>query len=756
MSSPQIVTTVARELSLSPHQVASTLGLFADGNTLPFIARYRKEATGGLNEVQLRDLRDRAQYLGELDERRAAIIKSITEQGKLGDALRAAVDEAETKQALEDLYLPYKPKRRTRATIARERGLEPLAELLWVRTTGDAALEQAAHNYIDVEKGVPDAAAALAGARDILAERIAEDAGLRGRVRELTRTLGTARSRAVIGKEKEVSKFQDYYDFTQKLVEIPAHRVLAIRRGEAEGFLLSSIEAPAERIAELLDQALVRGHAAPVQMRLVVEDAYRRLLAPAVELDLRLELKTRADEEAIAMFGQNLEQLLLASPAGERTVIGLDPGFRTGVKVAVVSRTGAVVATDTCFLHQSERFSTSLLALVARFTPDLVAIGNGTASRETENLVRETLRERGLTTPQVVVVSEAGASVYSASDVAREELPDLDVSLRGAVSIARRLQDPLAELVKIDPKAIGVGQYQHDVSQHNLKKRLDETVESCVNRVGVEVNTASVSLLSYVAGVGPTLAANIVRTRDTVGGFRSRRDLTDVPRLGAKAFEQAAGFLRVRGGAHPLDATAVHPERYALVERIARDLEVPLGELLHNEAAVERIDVARYVADGVGLPTLQDILSELRRPGRDPREHFVPPAFRDDVTSAKDLSEGMVLEGVVTNIVAFGAFVDIGVHQDGLVHVSQLADRFVRDPNDVVKVGQKVRVTVMTVDLERNRIALSMRTATASEAGGGEQASNRAPRGNPPENPKAATPSAPKPGTIAPNGMRFR
>ena len=761
MSSQQIISTVARELSLSTTQVASTLTLFGEGNTLPFIARYRKEVTGGLDEVQLRDVRDRAQYLTELDERRAAILKSIEEQGKLDDALRAAITAVQTKQALEDLYLPYKPKRRTRATIARERGLEPLAELLSGRTTTDAALESEAARYVDGEKGVPDVAAALAGARDIVAERIADDAGLRGRVRDLTRTDGVLRSRVATGKEKDVSKFQDYYDFSQKLVEIPSHRVLAIRRGEAEGFVLSSIDAPSERILSGLEQDLVRGHAAPVQMRLVVEDAYRRLLTPAVELDLRLELKTRADEEAIAIFGQNLEQLLLASPAGERLVIGLDPGYRTGVKVAVVSRTGAVVATDTVYLHQADRFTTTILALVARFTPELIAIGNGTASRETESLVREALRERSLTSPQVVVVSEAGASVYSASDIAREELPDLDVSLRGAVSIARRLQDPLAELVKIDPKAIGVGQYQHDVNQTRLKKRLDEIVESCVNRVGVEVNTASASLLSYVAGIGPTLAANIVKTRDERGGFRSRRDLTDVPRLGAKAFEQAAGFLRVRGGAHPLDATAVHPERYPLVERIAGDLGVPLGGLLNNEAAVGRISVDKYVTDGVGLPTLQDILSELRRPGRDPREQFEPPAFRDDVKEPKDLTQGMVLEGVVTNIVAFGAFVDVGVHQDGLVHVSQMAERFVRDPNDVVKVGQRVKVTVMSVDLERGRIALTMRSGAASgnrEPGTGNGGSVRRPdaRERDKAKPPGAKPTVPKPGTIAPNGMRFR
>jgi uncharacterized protein len=756
MSSAQIIATVSRELALSTHQVANTLALFGEGNTLPFIARYRKEATGGLDEIQLRDVRDRAQYLIELDERRTAILRSIDEQGKLDDALRAAIDAVETKQALEDLYLPYKPKRRTRATIARERGLEPLAERLWGRLTTDAALEADAAKYVDAEKGVPDVAAALAGARDIAAERIAEDAALRGRIRELTRTSGVVRSRVAAGRDTEVSKFQDYYDFAQKLVEIPSHRVLAIRRGEAEGFLLSSIEAPVERNLELLDRELVRGHAAPAQMRLVVDDAYRRLLSPAVELDLRLELKTRADEEAIAIFGQNLEQLLLASPAGERMVIGLDPGFRTGVKVAVVSRTGAVVATDTIFLHQSDRFASTLLTLITRFTPELIAIGNGTASRETESLVRDALRDRNLTSPQVVVVSEAGASVYSASDVAREELPDLDVSLRGAVSIARRLQDPLAELVKIDPKAIGVGQYQHDVNQHRLKQRLDEIVEICVNRVGVEVNTASVSLLSYVAGIGPTLAANIVKARDARGGFRSRRDLADVPRLGPKAFEQAAGFLRVRGGDHPLDATAVHPERYALVERIGRDLGVPLGELLQNDAAVERIDVARYVADGVGLPTLQDILSELRRPGRDPRERFEPPAFRDDVKEPKDLIEGMVLEGVVTNIVAFGAFVDIGVHQDGLVHVSQLAERFVRDPNDVVKVGQKVKVTVMSVDLDRNRIALTMRTGAAPERRGKEAGQRSGGREAGREKVKPAAPAVPKPGTVAPNGMRFR
>ena len=764
MSSPKIVAVVARELALNPTSVAGALALFDEGNTLPFIARYRKEATGGLDEVQLRDVRDRAQYLAELDERRAAILKSIDEQGKLTPELKAQIDGVETKQALEDLYLPYKPKRRTRATIAKERGLEPLANLLWDRAASDAELERRAAEFVDAAKEVPDVDAALQGARDILAERLSEDAGLRGRVRDVTRAKGQVTSRAIAGKEKEVSKFQDYYDFVQKLTDLPSHRILAIRRGEAEGFLIWSVEPPAEEIVAGLEREHAKGHPAQQQMTLVVQDAYKRLIAPAVEVDLRLELKNRADEEAIKIFGTNLEQLLLGAPAGERVVIGLDPGFRTGVKVAAVSRTGAVLATDAWYLHQPERFAANLLGLVDRTQAELIAIGNGTASRETEQLVRETLKAAGRQAPQVVTVSEAGASVYSASDTARAELPELDLTLRGAVSIARRLQDPLAELVKIDPKAIGVGQYQHDVNQPKLKQRLDETVELCVNRVGVEVNTASPSLLSYVAGIGPTLAANIVKTRDERGGLRSRKELLDVPRLGAKAFEQAAGFLRVRGGEHPLDATAVHPERYRLVEHIAADLGVPLGSLVGDESAVARIDPKRYATADVGLPTLQDIIAELKKPGRDPRAAFEAPAFRDDVTELKDLKEGMTLEGVVTNIVAFGAFVDVGVHQDGLVHVSQLSDRFVKDPNDVVKVGQRVSVRVMSVDLERGRIALSMKKdAGAPKGAPREQRSGGKPGAGPGAGPGSRPPVkapekpvVPKPGTIAPNGMRFR
>ena len=758
-----LLEKVARELSLAPRQVVNTLALFAEGNTLPFIARYRKEVTGGLDEVQLRDVRERAEYLQELEERRAAVLKSVEEQGKLDNELRARIDAAETKQGLEDLYLPFKPKRRTRAMIARERGLEPLAELLWGGEASDDDATAAAAAYTDAAGEVPAVADALQGARDILAERIAEDAELRGWVRERTRAEGRVRSAAMVGKETEVSKFQDYYDYAEKLRDIPSHRMLAIRRGEAEGYLAWSVAAPTEAIAAHLDRVVVQPRRARAQLALAANDAYKRLLAPSIEVELRLELKTRADEEAIQIFGRNLEQLLLAPPAGGRAVIGLDPGFRTGVKVAVVSNTGAVVATDTLYLHQSEGFAAALGRLVARHAPELIAIGNGTASRETETLVREVLRAGEGARPTVVVVNESGASVYSASDVAREELPGLDVSLRGAVSIARRLQDPLAELVKIDPKSIGVGQYQHDVNQTRLKKRLDDVVESCVNRVGVEVNTASVSLLSYVAGIGPTLAQKIVRVRDERGGFRARREITEVPRLGAKAFEQSAGFLRVRGGSHPLDASAVHPERYALAERIARDLGAELETLIGNEALLETVRPERYLAEDVGLPTLKDILAELRKPGRDPRHGFEPPAFRDDVTEPKDLAPGMVLEGVVTNIVAFGCFVDVGVHQDGLVHVSQLADRYVADPNQVVTVGQRVKVSVMSVDLARNRIALTMKRGAAPDGGpaprpeagarGGPGGGRSGARADARPSPKTF---APKPGAVAPNGMRFK
>jgi uncharacterized protein len=763
LAESSLVARVAAELTLAPRQVAATLALFDEGATLPFIARYRKEATGGLDEVQLRDVRERAEYLQELEQRRAAILKSIEEQGKLDDALRTRLMAADTKQALEDLYLPFKPKRRTRAMIARERGLGPLAERLWEGALTDADARTLATSFVLPESApgtpseVPSADAALQGARDILAEQVAEDALIRGWVRELTRSKGVVTSSVLTGKARDDSKFKDYYEFREALGTIPSHRMLAIRRGEAEEELMWRVEAPLEQITARLTREVVDSRKATEQLTLVAADAYKRLLAPAIEVELRVELKTRADDEAITIFGRNLEQLLLAAPAGEQRVVGLDPGFRTGVKVAVVSATGALVHTDTLYLHQEDRFAGAVRTLVQRFTPSLIAIGNGTASRETETLTKAALRELDAPRPQVVVVNEAGASVYSASDLARAEFPELDVSLRGAVSIARRLQDPLAELVKIDPKSIGVGQYQHDVNQTRLKQRLDDTVTSCVNRVGVELNTASAPLLGYVAGIGPSLAQAIVATRDAQGGFRARADLHAVPRLGAKAFEQAAGFLRVRGGAHPLDASAVHPERYALVERMAADLGVDVAALVGDEALVQRIELARYVSDDVGLPTLRDIVAELAKPGRDPRAAFEPPAFRDDIQKPSDLSAGMVLEGVVTNIVAFGAFVDIGVHQDGLVHVSQLADRYIKDPNDVVKVGQRVRVTVQQVDLPRNRIALTMR----SDGGAGKPAADAkaaAPRGPRPDSAPRPAPKAfvPTKGSVAPNGIRFR
>ena len=760
----QIASTVAQELSLQPRQVAATLAMFAEGNTLPFVARYRKEITGGLDETQLRAIQERSEYLKELGDRRAAIRKSIDEQNKMTPDLSARIDAVTTKQALEDLYLPFKPKRRTRAIIARERGLEPLADLIWTGAVDDNAAAAKSAEFVSAEREVPTADDALAGARDILSERIAEDAELRGWVRDLTRRKGSVAAKAVTGKENEVSKFQDYYDFSEPMGGIPSHRVLAIRRGEEEGVLAWSVAAPVEDIHAGLLARVTAGRRALAQLELIARDAYKRLLAFSIEVELRLELKTRADEEAIAIFGRNLEQLLLAAPAGERIVIGLDPGFRTGVKVAAVSRTGSVLHTDAWMLHQPDRFSAALVRLATTTGAELIAIGNGTASRETEAIVRQTLKDAGLANPpQVVIVSEAGASVYSASELAVAELPNLDVSLRGAVSIARRLQDPLAELVKIDPKSIGVGQYQHDVDQRRLRKRLDDIVVSAVNRVGVEVNTASVALLSSVSGIGPVLAENIVKTRDERGGFDSRRALLEVPRLGAKAFEQAAGFLRVRGGRNPLDASAVHPERYALVERMAKDVGASVAELLSDERKVESIELTKYVSDDVGLPTLKDILVELRKPGRDPRAAFEAVAFRDDVTEPKDLREGMELDGVVTNIVAFGAFVDVGVHQDGLVHVSQLADRYVSDPNHVVTVGQRVKVRVVAVDLPRNRIALTMKSATADTrpAIGAPRDSRRPqntaqqkPAPKPPAPPKPFT--VPKPGDVAPNGMRFR
>ncbi len=750
---------IATELELPLSGVAATLELLQAGNTIPFIARYRKEATGELDELQVRDIRDRSEYLGELAERRATIIGSIEEQGKMTPELRAGLERAATKSELEDLYRPFRPKRRTRAIIAAERGLAPLAELIWSRDISDREVEQRAADFVDPEKEVGDVQAALAGARDILAERVADDPAARTFVRDLTRSRGELETRAARGRENEPSKFQDYHDFSEPIRRIPGHRILAIRRGEAEEFLTARLTAPEEEIVVGLRQRFVAGSAAAGQMEQVVTDAYRRLISPSVEVELRTELKTRADEEAIQIFGQNLEGLLLSSPAGGRITLGVDPGYRTGCKLAVVSRTGALLATGVVYLHQEERAARELKGLVERHGVELVAVGNGTASRETDRLARVAVREiPAASRPTVVMVNESGASVYSASDVAREEFPELDLTLRSAISIARRLQDPLAELVKIDPKSIGVGQYQHDVSQSRLKRRLDETVESCVNRVGVEVNTASPSLLSYVAGIGGTVAQNIARFRDEKGAFRSRRDLMKVPGLGAKTFEQAAGFLRIRDGEHPLDASSVHPERYRLVERIAGDLGVELRSLIGDESRVRAIEPRRYVGDGVGLPTLEDILAELQKPGRDPREAFEAPAFRDDVETLADLREDMLLQGTVTNVVAFGAFVDVGVHQDGLVHISHLSDRFVQDPNAVVKVGDRVQVRVLSVDVQRQRIALSMKSGDAAPAAGrGGQARPAERRGRSEKREASAPAPSPRPPSegLAPNGMRI-
>ena len=701
---------VAGELGLRPGQVERTLSLSEDGATVPFIARYRKEATGGLDEVQVQAVLDGVRRRRDLEARRAAVIASIEQQGSMTPELARALAGAQTRAELEDLYLPYRPRRRTRATIARERGLEPLADLLWRQQAGGEP-GAAVAPFVDAEKGVPDAAAALAGARDICAERVAESAPLRGLARRLAARAGRLRSDVVPAKRGERTRFEDHYGRQEPLSSAPSHRVLAALRGEAEGVLRVRLDFPDDEITETLVRQVVRRPAALLagELEAAVRDGWERLLAPSLESELRAELKDRADRAAIEVFGQNLRHLLLAAPAGSRRVVALDPGLRTGVKLAALDGTGRVLESATLYSERGEgerrRAGAALLDLVARHRPDLVAVGNGTGSREAEAFVHAALAERGISLP-VVSVSEQGASVYSASDVARDELPELDVSLRGAVSIGRRLQDPLAELVKIDPRSIGVGQYQHDVDAAALRKKLGEVVDSCVNAVGVDVNTASPQVLEHVSGVGPTLARRIVQHREREGAFASRSALKRVSGLGAKTFEQAAGFLRVRGG-EPLDDSAVHPERYELVARMARDLGADVAALLGSPALVGRVDWRRYLSDDVGEPTLRDILGELEKPGRDPRGDYSAPAFRDDLRSLEDVREGMVLQGVVTNVTAFGAFVDVGVHQDGLVHVSELANRFVRDPAEVVRVGDRLTVRVLGVDLPRRRLSLS-------------------------------------------------
>lgn len=702
---------IAQELGLAVGRAAAVVGLLDGGATVPFIARYRKEATGEMDEVQIAAVRDRLEQLRELDARRASILKSLAENGHLSPALKAAVEKAGTPTELEDLYAPYKPKRRTRATAARERGLEPLADFVFGNQDADPAAEAA--KFVSEEKGVPDAAAALAGARDIIAERVSEDKDARASCRELFEKTAVLSSAVIRGKEEEGAKFRDYFEWKEPLAAAPSHRVLAIRRGEKEGFLFFRITVDEDAAVSRLERLFVRGNGGGGNaVREAVRDAWKRLLGPSLETEARLKSKEKADEEAIRVFAANAVELLMAPALGQKSVLALDPGFRTGCKLVVLDAQGKLLHHEVVFPtagspRQREDAGTRLRVLCSQFKVQAIAIGNGTASRETELFVREC----GLPADvPVVVVNESGASIYSASEAAREEFPNEDITVRGAVSIGRRLMDPLAELVKIDPKSIGVGQYQHDVNQAALKRALDDTVVSCVNRVGVEVNTASKQLLSYVSGLNAGIAAEIVAYRDAHGAFRSRGELKRVPRLGEKTFEQCAGFLRIRGGEHPLDASAVHPERYALVERMAKDLGADVSALLADGRLRSRIRPEKYVSEDAGLPTLRDILGELEKPGRDPREKFEAFSFKEGVREISDLKEGMRLPGIVTNVTAFGAFVDVGVHQDGLVHVSQLSDRFVSNPADVVKVGQRVSVVVTEVDAARSRIGLSMKT----------------------------------------------
>ena len=714
----EITSRMVAEVGASARQIAAVEKLLAEGCTVPFIARYRKEAHGNLDEVAIGKIQDRLAYYGELESRKETILKSIDEQGKLTDDLRGKIAACWQKSALEDLYQPYKPKRRTRAQVAKEKGFEPLADAIWSGAAFEAADED------------------LQYARDILAERIADMADVRGWVRQAFATKSVVKSEVASPKPTEPTKFEQYYEFEEPITTIPSHRYLAIRRGQKEGVLwvkLTLDVAPVvERMMELVEKADGAGFAANAanaeQVRLAAEDAYKRLLAPSCEIDVTVEKKMEADRAAVEVFAENLRHLLLASPLGEKAVLAIDPGIRTGCKVAMLDATGKYLGKTVIFPMQKPEEATAAIKLIAtKFHPQAIAVGNGTAGRETEAFVRKTLKDIGRTDIIVVSVSEAGASVYSASEIARREFPDLDLTVRGAISIGRRLQDPLAELVKVDPKAIGVGQYQHDVHQPLLGAKLDEVVVSCVNGVGVELNTASAPLLERVSGVSASLAKSIVEWRNENGTFKSREDLHKVKGLGAKAFEQCAVFLRIRGAENPLDASAVHPERYALVGRMAADAGLSVRDLVGNSLAAKKIDVRRYITDDVGEPTLKDIIAELIRPGRDPRAVFEPPKFRDDVTKIDDVREGMKLEGVVTNVTAFGAFVDIGVHQDGLVHVSELSDNFVTDPASVVKAGDRLTVTVIGVDKVRNRISLSAKSKLGFASAGGGHASGGSP-----------------------------
>ena len=726
-----ISSRIASELALNEPQVAVVAALLVEGATIPFIARYRKEATGSLDEVAVAAIRDRMYELHQLQDRRAAILQSLETHGHLTETLTQMVLAAETTAALEDIYLPFRPKRRTRAMAAREKGLEPLAMMLLAQTGVDP--EPAAANFVNPELGVASAAEALAGARDIMAEIVNEDPTARAGLRELFQRKAEIVSQVASDKQTVGAKFRDYFDWKEPAATAPSHRVLAMRRGENEDVLNLAMRPPEDEALAQLESMFVRGPGKDsMQVRAAVHDAYRRLLGRSLETELRVAVKERADAEAIRVFAANLRELLLEAPLGPKRVMAIDPGFRTGCKTVCLDAQGALLHHETLFPHGSEKQRAAAESrareLIETFAVEVIAIGNGTAGRETEQFMRSIAPGNDI---PVVLVNESGASIYSASEVARCEFPDLDLTVRGAVSIGRRLMDPLAELVKIDPKSIGVGQYQHDVELSALKQALDDVVVSCVNRVGVVLNQASVELLTYVSGLGPHLAGNILAYRNENGPFRSRAELQKVPRLGPKAFEQCAGFLRIRDGDNPLDASAVHPESYPMVHAMAADLGCPLQDILQEPALRQQIDLRRYVRPTVGMPTLQDILQELAKPGRDPRHGFEVFAYAPNVSAIKDLAPGMRLPGMVTNVTAFGAFVDIGVHQDGLVHVSELSDRIVRNPLEVVKVHQKVTVTVLSVDPERRRIALSLRTARD--------------RARAPVNPAAGKPKMPRP-----------
>lgn len=704
------ISKLSAELSLEPHRVEAAAKLLSDGATVPFIARYRKEATGTLDEIQIAAIRDGLERYKALDERRESIKSSLKERNLLSGDIEKALDAADTLARLEDIYQPFKPKRRTRATIARERGLENLAAFIFENQDSDFSLE--AEKFIDADKEVPDAETALSGARDIIAEMVGDNPDARCAMREYFEKEAILTSKVISGKEEEGLKYRDYFDWSQPAKDAPSHRILAIRRGESEGFLIMRVLPDGDGAVSLLKKMFVKSSApCGLQVAAAVEDSYKRLLLPTTETYMRLEMKKRADDEAVKIFAGNVRELLMAAPLGQKRVMGIDPGFRTGCKVVCLDAQGALLFHDVIYIVQSDaklnEAKDKILGLCARFEIEAIAIGNGTASRETEAFVRSLGLPNSM---KIVMVNESGASIYSASDVAREEFPDQDITVRGAVSIGRRLMDPLAELVKIDPRSIGVGQYQHDVNQTLLKRSLDDTVISCVNSVGVEVNTASKQLLSYVSGLNSSVAANIIEYRTANGAFKTRKQLAEVRGLGAKTFEQSAGFLRIHGGENPLDASAVHPERYALVERMAKDMGTDVKTLMRDEKLRSRIDLKQYVSEDVGLPTLKDILRELGKPGRDPREKFEAFEFSNEVHSIEDLREGMRLPGVVTNVTAFGAFVDVGAHQDGLVHISELADTFVSDPNAVVKPGMRVSVYVLEVDVPRKRISLSMKS----------------------------------------------